>query len=415
MEQYIMKALRDHARMTLFLIGLLVIFLCLCVWVWLSNSQQKTTLTLGNAQGLYYAEADALANSPYEPGPTPSPISGLPCDLGITRPLAIVYSGDPETRQHFAGIAEASFVVEMAHRYPSGATRIMGVFDCVKPFLVGPLRAGRVDFLNIAASFNAIYVPSGSDSVSRSLLSKGVLDHIDCRGQVPPQGNVDACFVRDAAVSPLVLEDRHYADAVALFAQARSEGYVTTNDFDGFEHAADIPRTLRNSDGLLEIGYDAGFEVTYAYNEQFNRYDRYFFNQPEYDINTGKRVAPRNVIVLKTDRSAFTVDNDYVSRGLLDPFADVPQEERIASSGNFPNFSLGDAWFDDVSGGPANFYLNGQEIVGSWKRNRSEALDALESSRSPFIFLDGDEKEIEFVPGQIWLHVLDESRQFRWL
>lgn len=410
-----MKALRNYSRTTLFCLLAIIVSLSILLWVWLYSSQQKTALTLGEARGLYWEEADALANTPYEPGLNPSPLSGLPCDLGISRPLAIMYSGDPETRPHFAGIAEAGFVVEMAHRYPSGATRVMGIFDCVKPFLVGPLRAGRVDFLNVATAFDAIYVPSGGDSVSNALLSRGVQDHIDCSGQVLPQGNDEACFTRDVTESSLVLEDRSYGDAVALFAQARNEGYSIENTFDGFTHVQDLPRSARTPDGLLEIGYQDGFEVTYVYNEQFNRYDRYFGNQPEYDLNTGKRVAPRNVIVLKTNRQPFVVENDYVSRGLLDPFTDVTDENRSVSDGNFPNFALGDAWFDDVTEGWAHFYLNGEEIVGSWRRERDINADTAANSRAPFLFLDGEGQEINFVPGQIWMHVLDEQRQFRWL
>ncbi len=51
--------------------------------------------------------------------------------------------------------------------------------------------------------------------------------------------------------------------------------------------------------------------------------------------------------------------------------------------------------------------MNGQEIKGTWKKDKSK-LD------SKMTFLDSSGQEIKFVPGQIWLEVLEPGQALRW-
>jgi hypothetical protein len=73
----------------------------------------------------------------------------------------------------------------------------------------------------------------------------------------------------------------------------------------------------------------------------------------------------------------------------------------------YNNVQLGDPWFDSVDSGDAFYYMNGQEIKGTWKKDKSKA-------ESKMMFLDGNSQEIKFVPGQIWVDVLEPGQTLRW-
>jgi hypothetical protein len=347
-----------------------------------------------------------VADDVYVKDSVSSRITGLPCEDYQKRSLAIVYSGDPETRPYFAGITDASFVVEMDHRFTHGGTRVMGIFDCARPAFVGPMRSGRVDFVGVAGSFDAIYVPWGGDSVSKGLLKKRVVDHIDCNSEVYPGGNASSCFRRSTADVPLAGEDRAFSSALALTQQATDLGYRMTSTFAGYDHQGDASLALRPQQGKLSIDLERGYRVQYQYDQRTNAYERFFEGSEEYDANIRRRVAPKNVIVVQAQKGTFYADGSYVASGLTNPWDGISAEQRQSASGGYPNFAFGDAWFDTVFGGTATFYMDGKVFDGSWKKQKR--VDA------PYEFYHVDGKKIKFVPGQIWLHVMDLDRDVTW-
>lgn len=335
-----------------------------------------------------------------------SPITGTDCTRQNERSLAIMYSGDVETRPYFSGIADAGFVVEMDHRFTHGGTRVIGIFECEKPAFVGPMRSGRVDFLSVAGAFDAIYVPWGGDSTSKGLLKKRVQDHIDCNSEVAPGGSSLSCFRRDVSIVPLGKEDRAFSSATELFSQAESIGYRTTNNFSGFLHQGDAAFSVRPAKGKLSVNLQNGFRVAYQYNRDNNTYERFFEGSPEYDLTSQRRVAPKNVIVIKSKKGTFSANVNYANSSLENPWDGVDAIHKRNDAGAYPNFALGDAWFDTVFSGEAMFYIDGQEIKGTWKKERSV--------NAPFEFVHHSGRQMKFVPGQIWMHVIDTNRSAVW-
>ena len=128
---------------------------------------------------------------------------------------------------------------------------------------------------------------------------------------------------------------------------------------------------------------------------------RYKRDKPSVDYATGKQYAPKNIITIVTKRDSWYADKDYVAEGLLDPWIGVP-EEKIESN-QYPNMQLGDPWFDTKFEGDAKFFMNGQYIKGTWKKEKG--------SGKPFKFYDQNGAEIAFVPGQIWMHVLPHEQR----
>lgn len=342
---------------------------------------------------------------PYEKPANASPITGLACDNYDKRPFAVMYSGDGETRPYFSNIAKADMVVEMGHRAIHGGTRVMGVFGCHVPDQIGPMRSARVDFLNVANSVDAVFVLWGGDSITKSLLDNKVVNSLTCADGGVNAG-AEACYRIGRDEIPLDKEDRAFTSMPELIKAAGNYGYSNQNTFAGFNHQGEVSRDQRPEYGRLTVGFDKPFRVHYEYNPETNAYERIFNGKEEFDFVTKERVAPKNIIVIQTKRDAFYTETDYVAQGLRDPWIGVDDEHLKNDNAQYPNFQLGDPWFDTVNEGEARFYMNGQEIIGMWKKTRGD--------KESFKFYDASGQEIHFVPGQIWMEVVMSGKTVKW-
>ncbi len=332
-----------------------------------------------------------------------SVLSGRECANWNKRPFAIMYTGDAGARKWFANLSKAEIVVEMPHRATHGGTRIMGIFQCETPEIVGPMRSGRVDFLGLANAFDAIFVPWGGSSVMKNLLKSGVNDHIDCNGEVPPSGGA-ACFRR--AGGPPSKMDKASSSIPKLIAVARQQGYRSETSFNALKFQTDVPRSKRPAYGLLKIYFEKPFRVWWQYDPETNSYVRFFNKQPDKDYATGEQYRAKNIVVIMAKKSAFATSEDYVGKGLRDAWAGVDAAHRRNDDGQYPNMELGDPWFDVQRSGEARYYMNGREIIGTWKRERRNG--------APMQFLDAQGQPIHFVEGQIWIEVPESNRKVRY-
>lgn len=327
-----------------------------------------------------------------------SAITGLSCENYNRRAFAVMYSGDHSARQYFANLSLADFVLEMPHRPMHGQPRIMGVFQCNTPEIVGPMRSGRTDHISVAGSLDAIYVPWGGSSVGKNLLKKNVIDHIDCNGEVAPSGG-DACFRRSGPMSTL---ESASSSVPKLIERAGEVGYRKESQTKGFLHQGEAPLEERPEHARVTVKFEKPNRVVYEYDKATNSYLRYYDGNPDIDYETQKQYAPKNLITIITKKDSWLADYDYVAAGLQDPWDGIDQEHRLRESGQYPNMQLGDPWFDTKYESEAEFYFNGKRIIGTWKREKG--ID------KPFKFYDDQGKEIRFVPGQIWMHVLGHGR-----
>lgn len=336
---------------------------------------------------------------PYNEPANASKITGLACDNYNKRAFAVMYSGDEGARKYFANLSLADFVLEMPHRPMHGQPRLMGLFQCNLPTIVGPMRSGRTDHISVAGSLDAIYVPWGGSSVGKALLEKRVIDHIDCNGEVPPTGGYPACFRREGPMSTL---DSASSNLLELIKVAETNGYRKESQTKGFFHQGDIPPEQRPAYARVRVKFQDPYGAEYLYDPESNSYLRSLFGAPDIDYETKKQYAPKNLITIITKKDAWLIDTDYKALGLQDPWDGIDEEHRLRDSGQYPNMQLGDPWFDEKYEGPAEFFFNGQQIEGTWKREKGMA--------NPFKFYDEKGQEIHFAPGQIWMHVLEHSQ-----
>ena len=317
-----------------------------------------------------------------------SPISGLACDNWNRRPIAVMQPGDITARPA-AGFSEADMVIEMPV-ITSSVTRLMAIYACNTPPEVGSMRSSRHDFIHLAKGLDAIFTPwgrseshSGSDPIglAQGILDRNEVDNINCNQDAGKSSNLcstSPCFRKEGIARGV---DSGYGRPAGFFECAKELGYRLENQFGGYPHQDEISLDERIKSGHLRVAFGGPFAVEYDYDRESNSYLRTWGNVEDTDRNNGNRIAPKNIAVL---------------------FARSDQIE-----GQYNNVQLGDPWYDESDSGEAFYYFNGQEKQGSWKKDKSR-ID------SKLTFYDESGQEIKFVPGQIWVEILEPGQNLEW-
>lgn len=267
------------------------------------------------------------------------------------RPVAIMLSSDKEARP-LAGIAQADIVFEMPVT-DNGITRMMAVYYCNKPVELGSVRSARLDFIPLAQGLGAIYAHWGGEHTALEQLNSGVIDNID----------------------GLKYEGIYYYRKKVKYG-APHNGFIS---FDNIEkgisklnyktEAQDIPYNFSNNEGSKGAinppsFYKGALKVDWVYDPKSNSYKRNRADIPETDATTKTTVEAKNIIAMYTTWSP--IDKNYI---------------RVRTLGS----------------GDVVLYSNGQEIKGTWKKEKAE---------DQLLFYDLDGKPMKFIPGNIWIEIL---------
>ena len=172
-----------------------------------------------------------------------------------------------------------------------------------------------------------------------------------------------------------------FANFAALLDCAKKAGYRMEDKFPGYAHQAEASVDQRLNGGHLRVGFAGPYAVDYDYDKATNTYLRTWNKVADTDANNGKRLAPKNIAVV------------------------IASSEQIEDQYN--NVQIGDPQFDSVSEGDAFYYFNGKETKGRWKKDKSKWASKL------FMY-DESGQEVKFVPGQIWLEVLEPGQALKW-
>ena len=287
-----------------------------------------------------------------------SPISGLPCKNYNRRPFAIMLAGD-EVARPLSGLQPADMVIEMPVLI-SGMNRLMAVYVCGNPSEIGSVRSARHDFISLAMGFDAIFAHWGGSSFALDKLNAGIMD------------NIDALLYSQTAFwrqSSIPAPHNGFTSIEKLTSQAEKLNYRLENQFEGYPHK-NVKAQGSNVKGKLNIGYPDIYKVWWNYNPETNDYARWRGSKEEKDHNSNLQVKSKNIVIMRA-----------TSRFLEDQYIDV----------------------DIEGGGMAEFYLNGQKIEGTWKKEGSYRPTKL-------YFYDYLGKEIKFVPGQIWIEIIEPDK-----
>lgn len=306
-----------------------------------------------------------------------SPISGLACDNWNRRPIAVMQPADVPARPA-AGFSDADMVIEMPC-ITASITRLMGVYVCNDPDDVGSMRSSRHDYIALAKGLDAIFVHWGGSHFAIDLLNQGVIDNMNCNNDGGKSAG-QYCY-RKEATGTMRGVDTGYAKFSSVLQGAKDFGYRLENKFAGYPHQAEAAIDQRGKGGNLRVAFAGPYAAEYEYDREANDYKRIWGNVSDTDRNNGERLAPKNIAVI------------------------IAQSEQI--EGQYNNVQIGDPWYDSSDSGEAYYYFNGQQYKGTWKKDKSKA-------ESKLFFYDEGGQEVKFVPGQIWVEVLEPGQTLRW-
>ncbi len=290
-----------------------------------------------------------------------SAISGLPCEFHSRRPFAVMMASDPEARP-LSGIGAADLVVEMPV-VTGGITRILAVFQCELPSEIGSVRSARHDFIPLAMGVDAVFVHWGGSHYALSELNRGIIENINALR------NPFGAFYRKPEIPR---PHNGFTSGERLLNAATSLGYRTETAFEGYRHRESSHASSQTA--ALTIGYPYPFNIRYVYRPEKNTYARWRGDKAETDRLTSKQVEAKNVIVMRAS-----------SRQIEGQYNDVEIEGE----------------------GGASIYQNGREIYGKWMKDRNNPASALS-------FYDERGSEVEFVPGSIWIQVVEPYQRVKW-
>ena len=279
--------------------------------------------------------------------------SGLPCENADIRAFGVVIAEYPETMP-LSSPFEADIVIEAPTNTSGGLTRLLAIYQCQDPKEIGSIRSVRPYMADLALGFDLVFSSWGGCDLAVSRIRNIGLDWLDAR--VNPSG---AFFRKRNIPAP----HNGFSSLEKLKVAAGSLGMRKENKFEGYKFMEENEITLLNEEQVIDINYY--YPVKYVYDRETGNYLRFWNGNEMIDRNTSKQVFAKNVVLMKT------------KIGVL---------------------SSGVADIKVIGEGEAKIYQAGKEINGIWKK---------ENSKGKLSFFDENGEEIKFVPGPIWIEIID--------
>jgi hypothetical protein len=317
-------------------------------------------------------EATATASPTPTPTPTPTPV---PTPVLVRAPLTGLMVTERVASQHpialmiddasgarpQSGFNSAAVVWQAPAE--GGVPRYMMIFQDQVPTDVGPVRSARSYFIEWAAEWKAVYGHvGGSPQAMATLRAKG-------NGQLvynADQFRWGGTYYR--RVSARRAPHNVYSDAKSLRIMATKVGAKNELLKPFWRFGKDAPLAERPSGGIIRVVYPQN-SIEYRYDRTTNTYLRGVSGQSkQLDAATGKRVAPKNVVVMMVS---------------FRPLNDGSNKHRLVAK----NVGSGKAWIA----------TNGRTIVGTWKKA---------SISGPTRFYDKDGKPVTLTAGQTFIQVM---------
>ena len=302
------------------------------------------------------------------------------------RPLGIMVENSVDARPQ-SGLSHADVVFEAVAE--GGITRFLAVYYCQGQEVIGPVRSARVYYIDFIGGFgkDPLYAHVGGANTPGPANALGQLEEEGWAGYNDlNQFSIGfPVFWRDyERLTGVATEHTMYTNTEKLWETAAKRGLTDKNKksvswtkgYTEWRFKEDASMEQRPNKQTIQFGFwdinkniTNSFRVRWVYNKNSNQYNRYYGDKPHLDLNTGKPLEAKNVVVLFMDESAA---NDGYEKGqhLL---------------------------YETTGEGKALVFQDGKAIKASWEK---------EDRYTQIKLADEQGNEIKFVKGPIWFAVL---------
>lgn len=347
-----------------FAVVVLVVLAVLAYTLHWFSPEEELTEEIATTDG-YFAQLDTTEE---QVGPV-SPISGVACETFNRRPFGVMMASDAVTRSYSAGFWDADLVVEQKASSGAGIPRLMAVFICGSPKEIGSIRSAREQYLPFAQALDAVLVHWGGEHDILDILQSHAWDDIDALGR-----GAGTAFYRRSEISK---PHNGFASTEGVLKAMKELGFRAESELAPFAHKSAPAVGERGKAGELFIPYSGANAVTYTYDPEKNVYWRTWGANKHIDVNTDEQIAPVNVVVMHAKSEPWYGQYNKV--------------------------------YIDGERGDAEFHFNGRMVKGTWEHTKES-----EAGGAKLEFKDAKGAAIEFVPGQIWINVIDPSEVAEW-
>jgi hypothetical protein len=324
------------------------------------------------------APAIPTASASPSPSPTPEPTATpVPTPSLVAAPLTGRLVTEAKAEQHViavmiddlsparpqSGLASASVVWQAPAE--GGIPRYMALFQETVPGNVGPVRSSRYYFVTWAAEWRSVYAHvGGSPQALAALHTYGAGQWVYNADEFRWGGSFWRIDTRYAPHN-IYTDGRHLRSLAARI--NADEGPVKA----AWRFAIDALPDDRPKGGRIIARYLYN-TIRYDYDQETNTYLRTVSVEgPEHDADTGKRIAPKNVVIMVVQ---FAPLGDNTHKGRLE--ADV------------------------IGSGTAWIATNGRTIKGTWRKT---------ATTSPTRFYDRAGHAVTLTIGQTFIQVMKSA------
>ncbi len=278
------------------------------------------------------------------------PIDGLPTtqEKADRKPLGIMVENLAQIRPQ-SGLSKADIVFEALAE--GGITRFLAVYGHNDVDKIGPVRSARPYYVALATGFDAVYAHAGGSTEGLQAIKDYGTDDFG-------YDHMAAYWRQSGIGAPHNL----FTSTKKLRSESEKAGLKSV-DYDGFEF--DKEKIKGKPAKKIEVNFSSGdYQVEWKYDKKANKYKRFNGGIAHTDANTGKQIAPTNIVVVRAQTSMFNA---------------LTLNIKIIGDGN------------------GYLFRDGKQIPIKWKKD---------SAASQIVFSDQDDNAIEFNPGQIWVEVV---------
>ncbi len=316
----------------------------------------------GVAAAILLTRNSASSTSPSS-GPT-CPLTGEAAPGGVVpaRPALAVKVGNYSGDRPSAGLNQADVVFE--EPVEGAITRLVAVFQCQAPALVGDVRSAREPDVGILSQLSdPMFAHAGGIDPVLSLLSHANLIDENILGAaaataIHPAGRYApySTFVKPAAVWALNSSD-------------------TTPPAPIFSYSTGLPKgAVPGSGSSVHVPFSSSSNVTWKWNPSSNGYLRFYSGTPDTLID-GTQTSAANVVVMTVQ----TFTGPWVES------AGGAREVEVVATGS----------------GPLVVLRGGAAITGSWNRSNLDQPATLTASDGTTIPLQPGNTWVELVPNGV--------------